>query len=259
MICLGPGSWISPGLAAADGEKSYEFVYHTEWGATDVGTSQARWSIAEDQFFMHGESAANGLASVVADFAGYVSVRSRRRPNGWQATQLVIASSFGRETSLAETFWSEDGQSATTTAQPPPDTDKVYPVTDEMRVNVTDPFSAMKTMLDRLQEGEVCEQSFQIYDGRRRAELSFSDLGTARLEPDRAFAFAGETRVCGIISTPLGGHWRDSQLADEDPNPEDIKAFVTELAPGVMVPVRIEVELFFGRLITRLDMDRSVF
>ena len=114
-------------------------------------------------------------------------------------------------------------------------------------------------MLDRLQEGEVCEQSFQIYDGRRRAELSFSDLGTARLEPDRAFAFAGETRVCGIISTPLGGHWRDSQLADEDPNPEDIKAFVTELAPGVMVPVRIEVELFFGRLITRLDMDRSIF
>ena len=85
MICLG----ISPDPAAADGEKSYEFIYHTEWGATDVGTSQARWSIGADQFFMHGESAASGLASVVADFAGYVSVRSRQQEEGWQATQLV--------------------------------------------------------------------------------------------------------------------------------------------------------------------------
>ena len=49
------------------------------------------------------------------------------------------------------------------------------------------------------------------------------------------------------------------QLAEEEPDPEDIKAFVAELAPGLMVPVRIEVELFFGRLVTRLDMDRSVF
>ena len=255
MICLG----ISPGPAAADGEKSYEFIYHTEWGATDVGTSQARWSIGADQFFMHGESAASGLASVVADFAGYVSVRSRRRPEGWQATQLVIASSYSRETSLAETFWSEDGQSATTTAQPPPDTDKVYPVTDEMRVNVTDPFSAMMTMLEQLQAGEPCSQTFQIYDGRRRAELGFSDFGTARLEPDRAFSYSGETQVCGIVSTPLGGHWRESKLTEDTPDPEDIKAFVAELAPGLMVPVRIEVELFFGRLITRLDMDRSRF
>ena len=239
--------------------KSYEFIYHTEWGATDVGTSQARWSIGADQFFMHGESTAKGLASLVADFAGYVSLRSRRGTAGWQATQLVIASAYGGETSLAETFWSEDGTQALTTAQPPPDTQKVFPVTDEMRRNVTDPFSAMMTMLDKLQAGAPCTHNFPIYDGRRRADLGFTDLGTARLEPDRAFAYAGNTKVCGITSVPLGGHWRDSQLAEDDPDPEDIKAFVAELVPGLMVPVRIEVELFFGRLVTRLDMDKSVF
>ena len=33
----------------------YDFVYVTEWGATDVGVSVSRWRIAENQFFMTGE------------------------------------------------------------------------------------------------------------------------------------------------------------------------------------------------------------
>ena len=36
------------------------------------------------------------------------------------------------------------------------------------------------------------QRGFQIYDGRRRAELSFSDLGIVELVPDRAFAFDGK-------------------------------------------------------------------
>lgn len=234
----------------------YDFVYQTEWGATDVGESQARWSIEDDRFFMFGDFTASGLASVVADFSGHVSIRANRKDEGWQAEQLVIASRYGRETSLAETLFSEQGL-ATTTATPPPDEAEVYPITDQMRRGVTDPFSAMMTMLDKLKAGGVCEGVFQIYDGRRRAELSFTDLGTARLEKDRDFGFDGEVQVCGIVSRPLGGHRRNSRLTAEAPDPEKTKAFIAELAPGLMVPVRIEVELFFGRLITRLDLDKS--
>ena len=237
----------------------YEFTYKTEWGGIDAATSQARWQIEENQFSMTGETRANGLASVVADFAGYVSVRSGRQQTGWQGAQLVIASSYGRKTSLAETLWSDEGRKATTSAVPPPDEAEVYPVTDDMRRNVTDPFSAMMTMLDTLKAGQPCQQTFQIYDGRRRAELRFTDLGPTRLTPDRDFAFAGEVQVCGMTSRPLGGHRRDSRFTEEERDPEKIKAFVGELAPGLMVPVRIEVELFFGRLVTRLDMDSSVF
>ena len=208
---------------------------------------------------MFGEFAANGLASLIADFSGHVSVRSARQHTGWQGRQLVIASAYGQDTSLAETFWSDDGNTATTTAEPPPDPEEVYPVTEDMLAGVTDPFSAMMTMLEQLDAGGACEGVFQIYDGRRRAELGFVDLGTASLEADRAFAYAGPAQICGMVSTPLGGHRRTSELDDEARTPEDIRAFVAELAPGLRVPVRIDIDLPLGRLITRLDMSRSRF
>ena len=76
---------------------------------------------------------------------------------------------------------------------------------------VTDPFSAMMTILERLDAGKSCSGVFQIYDGRRRAELSFSDLGIVELAPDRDFAFDGETQICRMVSRPLGGHRRKSR------------------------------------------------
>ena len=56
----------------------YDFVYVTEWGATDVGVSAARWHISEKQFFMSGEFSASGLAQLIADFTGYVSITAIR-------------------------------------------------------------------------------------------------------------------------------------------------------------------------------------
>ena len=107
--------------------------------------------------------------------------------------QLVIASNWDGKTRLTETNWSEDGRIATTYANPAR-LNEVYPLDAEMRAGVTDPFSAMMTMLDRLDVGKSCSGVFQIYDGRRRAELSFSDLGATQLVSDRV-CLNGEAQI----------------------------------------------------------------
>lgn len=259
MALLGASPAVHATTDGPDGT-IYDFVYVTEWGTTDVGVSSARWRIAENQFFMSGEFTTSGLAQLIADFAGYVSITSERHQEIWQGQQLVIASNWGSDTSLAETKWSEDGHLATTLADPAPDLDKVYPIDVKMRAGVTDPFSVMMTMLNRLDAGKPCSGVFQIYDGRRRAELSFSDLGSKELAADRGFAFAGKTQVCGMVSRPLGGHRRNSRFtSDAPPDPNKTKAYIARLGPGLMVPVRIEVDLFFGRVVSRLNMRRSRF
>ena len=239
------------------GRTVYDFVYVTEWGKTDVGLIAARWHISEKQFFMSGEFSTSGLAQLVADFTGYVSITAVRGKESWQGQHLVIASNWGDRTNLTETKWVEDSQIATTHADPAPDLDEVYPLDPEMRAGVTDPFSAMMTMLDRLDAGKSCSGVFQIYDGRRRAELTFSDLGTAELASDRDFAFSGEALICGMVSRPLGGHTRKSRFASKKSNQYKTRAFVARLGPRLMVPVRIEVDMFFGQIIIRLDMKRS--
>ena len=210
-----------------------------------------------DRFFMSGEFSTSGLAQLISDFTGHVSITAERDKKRWQGQQLIIASNWGGKTSLAETKWSEDGHIATTHTDPAPNLDEVYPLDAEMRTGVTDPFSAMMTILERLEAGKSCSGVFQIYDGRRRAELSFSDLGTDELVSDRDFAFSGKSQVCRIVSRPLGGHRRKSRFTSEKSNPNKIRAFVARLDSGLMVPVRIEVDLFFGQIISRLDLNRS--
>lgn len=206
---------------------------------------------------MSGEFSASGLAQLITDFTGYVSITAERDKKIWQGKQLVIASNWGGKTNLAETKWSQDGHIATTHTDPVPDLNEVYPLDAEMRTGTTDPFSAMMTILERLDAGKSCSGVFQIYDGRRRAELSFIDLGTEELVSDRDFAFSGKTQICGIVSRPLGGHRRKSRFTSEKSNPSKTRAFVAKLGPGLMVPVRIEVDLFFGQIVTRLDVNRS--
>ena len=237
----------------------YDFVYVTEWGATDVGVSVSRWRITENQFFMTGEFNASGLVQLMADFSGHVNIKAIRDDESWQGQQLIIASNWGSKTSVAETTWLHDGRIATTKTDPAPDLEEVHPIDTAMLRGVTDPFSAMMTMLNRLDAGKSCSGVFQIYDGRRRAELSFSDLGIVELDPDRTFAFDGKTQLCGMVSLPLGGHKRKSRFSSRSPDPSKTKAYIARLATGLLVPVRIEVDLFFGQIVTRLDMKRSVF
>ena len=160
---------------------------------------------------------------------------------------------------VTETTWSHDSSIATTKTDPAPDLEEVYSIDAAMLRDVTDPFSAMMTMLNRLDAGKSCSGVFQIYDGRRRAELSFSDLGIVELVPDRAFAFDGKAQLCGLVSLPLGGHRRKSRFTSKTPNPNETRAYIARLATGLLVPVRIEVDLFFGQIVTRLDMKRSQF
>jgi len=258
LIYIGLGTAVSAATTEPLGSR-YDVRYQTEFGTVDVGTSEANWHIKEQQFSMTGAFKSAGIATLFADFEGYVNIRAIRLGEQWQGQKMGIASAYKSKANIAETAWSEDGKIATAKTDPPPDLDEVYPINAAMLRDVTDPFSAMMTMLDRLKAGHPCEGSFQIFDGRRRAELTFSDLGTETLEPDRNFAFGGHTRVCGIESNPIGGHRRKSRLNQQTDKPPKTRAYVAELAKDVLVPVRIENDLFFGRLVTRLNMDQSSF
>ena len=255
---IGLGKAVSAATTDPAGAR-YDVLYKTEFGTVDVGTSEANWHIEDSRFSMTGAFKSTGVATFFADFEGYVTIRAIRQREQWQGQVMGIASAYNAKTSIAETAWSADGKTATTKTDPPPDLDEVYPIDAAMMRDVTDPFSAMMTMLDRLKDGRPCTGTFQIFDGRRRAELTFSDLGTQNLDPDRNFAFSGSARVCGIDSNPLGGHRRKSRLKDETDSSPKTRAYVAELAKDVFVPVRIETDLFFGRIVTRLNMNQSGF
>ena len=257
-LVMGIGTAVN-GTANDLSSATFDVLYKTEFGAVDVGTSQATWQVADDKFSMQGGFKSEGIATLFADFEGYVSVKAVRQGQSWQGQRIDMASIYKSKSRTSETFWSADGKIASTTLEPPLDLEKVYPLNDAMMRGVTDPFSAMMTMLARLKAGGPCIGTFQIYDGRRRAELRFTDYGTRKVIKDRDFAYQGTAIVCGVESKPIGGHRRKSRFGKTNDDKPRTRAYIADMGNGVLVPVRMETTLFFGRIITRLDLAQSNF
>lgn len=243
--------YTAPAFSAPD---DYRFRYLVQWGNMSLGESVANWRFSEDQVSMSGVSTPKGAIASFSDFEGRLSFKAHKNQDRWQPVHLRMHSSDGDETWIANTKWSDDGRIATTENSPDADLEEVYPLTDEMRQNVTAPFSAMLDMLEKLEAGAKCEGRFNIYDGWRSAELAFADFGTMTLEADRPWAFSGKVTVCGILTTPKGGHRRKSRFRSKTPSFENIKAYIGKHPSGKLVPVRIEVNIPVGKLTARLDM-----
>jgi hypothetical protein len=240
----------------ADASEQYQVRYLVQWGNFNLGISEALWQFDDTSVTMRGTSRPKGAFSGFADYEGMVELAARKTDTGWQTEMLNISSREDDEIRTATSRWSEYGRQVSTTRSPDIDLEIYFPLTDEMLAGVTAPFTAMLDMLDRLEAGQPCEGTFEIYDGWRRASLSFADLGTTILEADRPFGYSGEAQICGIISKPVGGHRRVSRFRKQNPEFEDIKAYIAAPSGSRLMPVRIEIDLPIGSLIVRLDTGR---
>ena len=251
VLVLMAGIAVQP-AGASDG---YQVRYLVQWGNFNLGISEAVWQFDDTSVTMRGTSKPRGAFSAFADFEGMVELRARKTQAGWRPDRLDLSSRDGDEIRDASSVWSEDGKQVRTTRNPEIDEDIYFPLTDEMMRDVTAPFTVMLDMLDRLEAGQPCEGTFEIYDGWRRASLSFADLGTTTLTADRPFGYSGEAQICGIISEPVGGHRRKSRFRNNEPEFDDIKAYIAAPFDARLMPVRIEIDLPIGSLIVRLDTD----
>jgi len=240
----------------AGATERYQVRYLVQWGNFNLGISEALWQFDDTGVTMRGTSRPKGAFSGFSDYEGIVELAARKTEAGWIAQTLMLSSRDDDEIRTANSEWSEDGRQVRTIRNPDIDLEVYFPLTDEMMTEVTAPFTAMLDMLDRLEAGSACEGTFEIYDGWRRARLSFADLGTTTLEADRPFGYSGEAKICGIISEPIGGHRRKSRFRNQNPEFDDIKAYIAAPAGSRLMPVRIEIDLPIGSLIVRLDTGR---
>ena len=136
------------------------------------------------------------------------------------------------------------------TAEPEPSKDDRSVVPAEARSGTRDPISAIYGLI--LGSGEVCAGTQQIFDGRRRYDVSAENLGAADV-PESSYAiYSGAATKCRITVQKVTGFWEKYESKRRYPDKIDVwlAPVVDDLPP---LPVRIETDTLVGALRVHLS------
>lgn len=123
----------------------------------------------------------------------------------------------------------------------------------------TDIMSATLQMLNKVDHENICEGRSDIFDGKRRFELSFHDEGETVLKKNRYNIFEGAARKCRVEVTPIAGKWHEKprgwlaiqeQGRDKGTLPT---VWVGKLAgTDQVIPIKVRVKTDYGTLFMHL-------
>jgi hypothetical protein len=192
-----------------------------------VDQSSERYSLAVD-------AETRGLADLFADLRSRIETRGRRSADTL-LPEAMRAETHRRGIDLhTRVDYAADGK-VTADATPPSD----WPVTPAQMRGTVDQLTAYLALARHLAGHHSCALALAVFDGRRRYDLSFTDLGTEKLP-----GFVSPIEVCRMSRRRIAGFPADrggTGTTDQG------KLWFARLIPGdLMVPVRMEFGSEFG-------------
>lgn len=128
-------------------------------------------------------------------------------------------------------------------------------VPDALRDGTIDPVTAAAVVARRLAAAGTCAGTLRIYDGLRRYDLHYDDLGTAELEPSRRDAYRGEARHCRATIEPVAGFLGSERDGRE--RATELSAWLAPPMPGA-TPVAVRIDLTGTRGMLHAHLARAV-
>lgn len=189
-----------------------------------------------------------GLLDLMFGYRGELRSRGTVQSDGTRPLRHTAGSRSRFSTSDVEITYRADGEVSTRLIPRDEDDD---PIPDRLRRDTLDPLSAFVALARRGTAEETCRGVVRVFDGRRRFDLEFSYLGSDSLAPNSYAFYAGPAGHCRARYRRVekDGSYRPSK----DPRRPPAEVWLAPLGgDGALVPVRIEAETRWGRMIAHL-------
>lgn len=172
---------------------------------------------------------------------GEAAPRSHRQSGTWRGRERAVSLDY------------DDTGRVVADVRPPDDPAERDPVPPEMVPGTTDPLSAVLSVATGVAAGRGCTGTVQVFDGRRRYDLSFRTVGNRQLAPNRYSVFSGPAVHCEVTSKVLAGRWKQEGVVTEQEKRAPVALMLAPVVEGLPpVPVRLEGESRFGDVIMHL-------
>jgi len=245
---------LAPGPVRAEPLNASYQIY---FGGFHLLSAEASWEQGFDNYRIAGKAEAQGFIGWLYPWRGateshglisagkIIPQRHENRGNSTQGERLV-ALRYDPKGAIAEAL-----------VRPEPDWEGRHPLPADAGEGTLDPLSVIAGLSELLEKSGRCEGSFQVFDGRRRYDLTVSDVGQAELEATDYSIFAGAARGCRLDYELLGGHRveRNKYAATAG---ERIVWVGRPEAGAPLIPVRLQIETAYGTLMGHLTgFDRG--
>jgi hypothetical protein len=143
------------------------------------------------------------------------------------------------------------GDSATpgVTAEPSPQKDDRSVVPEAKRRATVDPLTGIFDLL--LARGAGCAGTAEIFDGRRRYDISAATGGSKRVDPGSYGVYSGTATLCRLSVETIGGFW--NRFDERKRYPDAVRVYLADAVEGAPpVPVRIEMDTGYANIIGHL-------
>jgi hypothetical protein len=234
---------VTPGAAAADSGAVLE--YAVRYGPLQVLEMQTTTRFEGDRYHASTDVRTVGIVAALFPWRASSDSRGLRSGGDMRPQRYHTSGEYRGRQRLAQLDYDSAG-GVRAHIDPPAAADDRDAVPDALQRDTIDPLTAG---LSAVLSG--CRGALRVFDGRRRYDLTLTDLGDADTPASRHTLYSGRARHCRATIQPLAGFWRSEPRHDE--RPTQVDAWIAAPRPGVLpVPVYLELSAPRGTLAIHL-------
>ncbi|MBT3792892.1 MAG: DUF3108 domain-containing protein [Rhodospirillales bacterium] len=247
------GPMITPAVSA---ERVMKLGYEIYLGGLNIFGFDADFAFDRDRYRIKGGGKTKGVVRMFWRWGVDATARGIINGHGVEAQRYdVITARRKGDKHLQVAFKGDGAYGITRLPVDTPHRAQKRDLPDFLPRLAVDPLSAAMVVSHRLGQGQTCGSQVPVFDGDRRYNLDFQDLGDEHLKRPGYLAFIGSARRCRFVMKQVSGFRKQKiklRFWDDDKLEQPI-IWMASVAPGLpAVPVQFQADFNLGYMMLYL-------
>ena len=237
--------------------KQGNYYYEVQFGNLIVGKAEIFFRLLSHRLNVEIKSETAGILDALYEYNGLLKSSSIKNKGTWLPNNFSASGVFNKKKRNTNITWFNDYKNVNYVNVPSIDLKKYHEIQKSSLGDVIDPITAFMRVIEKINEQNNCDKSFKVFDGRRRYNLKIKTIGNNVIDNDRPKSYKGNVLICGLRVFPIGGHRLKTKWKPNEDKISDFKVFFGKNLNEDYIPVRVQIEKWFGTIVIRLIQRTS--
>lgn len=264
---LSPQEELSPVLApdALNSTRNMALGYDVYAGGLRALTASLAMDLGKNNYDVALEAQTQGFIGSLFPWKAHYETNGKTIGNRYRPTAHQSQSTWKKSVNTVEMKYNSKGvfesKKELENDRPKAQKESANAASAKIASDAVDILTGTLQILQKVSLSDGCNSKAEVFDGKRRFNIVFSDEGIETLRPNRYSKFQGDARKCSVTVEPVAGFKEKDQkrgwMAVQEHTRQRNRLPTIWLAPlyqdGPTVPVRMEIASEYGSVVAHLS------